>query len=765
MDPPRAGAGEWQLRALAAAGYVGIVLVLFGDVMLLSSEGRIASSWLGDTARYFVFMREIVASELAAGNIPLWNPHSFSGTPLLGAFQPAVFYPPNLVYLVLPLALAIDVELALHIALLGFASFVWLRGWRLHPAACFFGGCVVALSGASFLRVLAGQLTVIDTLAWSPFVLWAIDRVGDRRGLDGPLVGIAAITLMILAGHPPTVFMCGVVFALYCIPIVLRAEARGRVVGALVLMAAAPLCLSAIQLWAGLEVAHYGNRAGGMPLDFASSFSLPPENLLTLIAPDMLGGGRFSQQPYYGRWVYWDATAYVGLIALVLACSGAIAGRSPLRSRAVALCGVALALALGIDSPVYRWLYDWMPGFDHIRAPSKFIFHFALFGAALSALGLDALLRAPERGRSAWIALGSIGAVVVALTIWAWVWPPRSGGVSLPQLMAGLNEQPRLLPLILVRWNAALLDALLVSCVLLASMAVLLQLARRRRWAMPLLLVVGVAELASFAYGHRGAASTHSEYRRHPGLRAAYAHAGEDRVLRLGQTSNIAVALRGYDLWGYEAVILGRYVRFMARSQERHADDLNNIDGHHPDRFHPVFSMLRGRISMDRSEEIIEHPAAGQRFALVRSYRLVADELGALDGIFAPGFDPSIPLLEAEPIPAPDPQGEGGRVELRDESTDHLDLAIELDSAAILLISDAYAPGWRVRDLESGSLDAYRVQPANSVMRAIALPAGEHALRIEYAPAGYLWGRWVSGLSCMIFFGAVTVRVRRRLQA
>jgi len=49
--------------------------------------------------------------ELARGNLVQWNPHVFSGTPFFGSIQPALLYPPNLVYLVLPLPKAINVDL------------------------------------------------------------------------------------------------------------------------------------------------------------------------------------------------------------------------------------------------------------------------------------------------------------------------------------------------------------------------------------------------------------------------------------------------------------------------------------------------------------------------------------------------------------------------------------------------------------------------------------------------------------------------------
>jgi hypothetical protein len=753
------------LLALAAAGYLAIGLLLLGEFILGSSEGRIASSSIGDMTRYFVFMRGYAAEELASGNLPLWNPYSFSGTPLAGAFQPSVFYLPNFHYVFLPLALSIDLELWLHIALLATATFAWLRGWRLDVWACFFGGCVAAFSGASFLRLLAGQVTVLDTLAWSPLLLLTLDRLAERVTLGRVLCGIVTVTLMLLAGHPPTFFMCGVLTALYCIPILLGSPQRGRLVLALSAIAVAPIGLAAVHLFTGLEMASHGIRAGGMPFEFATSFSLPPENLLTLIAPEMLGEGSAFKRSYFGRWFYWDASVYMGVVALILAIYGALAGRSSLRVRASALFAIALVLALGAHTPLYEWVHAWVPGFDRFRAPSKFAFHAALFGAALCAIGVDRLLAEPSRARVAAIGATAFAIVVSGLALWAWQWPPTGSGQSLPEVLGQLNDQRSLTPLNLMRWNETLQGTLRLSLSLCAGAAALLFLAPRRRWAMPLLIALGIAELLAFAYTNRGGTRVGAEYLRRPGLPALYERSGEDRSLLLGKTSNIAMQMRAYDLWGYEPINLGRYARFMARTQGRPVEALNNIGGTHPDQFHPLFAMLRGRYAIDGAGQVTEYPGAWPRFVLVREHRVVAGPEAALDAMFEADFDPRVPVLESAPLPAPDPKGSGGSVRLLEESTDHFDIAVGLDSAALLLIGDSYAPGWRVRDLETGRVDAYRVQPANSVLRAIALPAGEHRLRVEYVPAGYRIGRWVSGVSGLLFAGAVVIWARGRPRA
>ena len=63
---------------------------------------------------------------------------------------------------------ALNLDFAWNVCLLGTSTFVWLRGHRLHGFACFFGAAVVVLGAPFFLRVLAGALSVLGTVAWWP---------------------------------------------------------------------------------------------------------------------------------------------------------------------------------------------------------------------------------------------------------------------------------------------------------------------------------------------------------------------------------------------------------------------------------------------------------------------------------------------------------------------------------------------------------------------------------------------------------------------
>ena len=80
-------------------------------------------------------------------------------------------------------------------------------------------------------------------------------------------------------------------------------------------------------------------------------------------------------------------------------------------------------------------------------------------------------------------------------------------------------------------------------------------------------------------------------------------------------------------------------------------------------------------------------------------------------------------------------------------------MTIEADvqSAAILVVTDGYARGWRAAALGGSVQDNYDVLPADHALRAIPLTAGRHHLRLEYLPVAFTAGFWVTLASLLAF--------------
>src|SRR3989304_8660667 len=73
------------------------------------------------------------------GSIPLWNPYSFSGTPLLANYQSAALSPLNLLYLIFPFTDAWSIAVLLQPLLAGLFMYMLIRPFRVNS-----GGSVIA---------------------------------------------------------------------------------------------------------------------------------------------------------------------------------------------------------------------------------------------------------------------------------------------------------------------------------------------------------------------------------------------------------------------------------------------------------------------------------------------------------------------------------------------------------------------------------------------------------------------------------------------
>lgn len=187
---------------LPAAGYAAVVLFLFGGILL--SRDFILSAAGEDLDSYYVGMRQFGFSQLARGNLPLWNPLIFGGTPYFGNFESALLYPPNWLHLILSPARAINLGIALHVFLAGFFTFLWRRRAGASEVAAFLAGLIYMLCGPFYMHVFPGHLSNLCVMAWVPLLFLALDAWFATSNPAWCLLGAAVVTMQIFAGHPNT---------------------------------------------------------------------------------------------------------------------------------------------------------------------------------------------------------------------------------------------------------------------------------------------------------------------------------------------------------------------------------------------------------------------------------------------------------------------------------------------------------------------------------------------------------------------------------
>ena len=223
-------------------------------------------------------------------------------------------------------------------------------------------------------------------------------------------------------------------------------------------------------------------------------------------------------------------------------------------------------------------------------------------------------------------------------------------------------------------------------------------------------------------------------------------HPGTQRTLNV-DAGNLAMGFRAYDIWGYDPVVLGRYMQFMAWSQGLNPDAVAAADVVFTS-YNPLYAMLRCQfVSVEKAgvRQFGQVPGeALPQLLLMRKYQVIPRR----DDIFAamanPHFDPrrSV-ILEAEPQPAPSGLKPVGKGEISEASTDGMTIEVETSQPAILVLTDSYSKDWKAWSLKDSAQREYLL------CRRITFCARFLCRRANIAsgwisPAGFVWGNWIS---------------------
>jgi hypothetical protein len=617
-------------------------------------------------------------------------------------------------------------------------------------------------SGAYFLRVYAGHLSVLFAAAWTPLLFVAIDGLFETRQLRWVLIGMLAVTLQMLAGDFQVCFYTAVAAGVYSCLCLIRTEQRMKIALGLLGMYVGAGLLGAVQLFTSLQAASESVRSGGVSYEFASMLSFPPENFLTLIAPGVFGD--MVKTRYWGRWYLWETCLFVGVTGSMLIAYGAVRGDRKFRRFSFPVTVVLLVLALGSYTPLFPVLYHWMPGFDRFRTNAKFIIPASLFFAMLAGVGWDHLFKNPPRhSRLALILLIAgvvLGAAALGLRSQAMAlqpgnWYSNIFGALNASRQSYLASETYTNPAFVREAGLFACRSLAISSGMLLLLAGLLFGAGFWRPTIYLIALLALAEMVVFGRQSRATfdlASIQSE----PMKAFLQKYPGEYRFLCI-RNPNLAMWLQKEDIWGYAPLALKRYAEFMAFTQGQSPEEATQYV--HFSRPHPLYTMLRCRFIFFPAtvgDRVLQAVPVMLHLQLIQSYRVISGRDAILQAMNTPSFDPRTEvILEGEPSPSPVRSTETGLARIVDSSCNQLTIEADLPQPAILLVTDAYSNGWRARPLSGSVQQEYRVMPADYILRAIPLAGGHHHFRLEYRPTAFQLGTWISTVSGILYFLAV----------
>ncbi len=740
--------------------------MMFGDT-LFARDWTVPSQAGTDLSLSFALWRQFGFGELRRGHLALWNPYLHSGTPFFGNFESALLYPPNWIYILLPLPKAINIEIAFHVFLAGLFTHLWARRRGLGHLAALLASALFMFGGPYFMHISAGHLSVLDTAAWIPMLFLITDELLQRPGVRWVLSGVAVVALQIFGGHPQTVFYSGIASAIYiaiCLP---QVENRLKVVLSCCSIYLGAALISAVQLLAGWQAGSESTRGGsGLSYEAASFLSFPSENFVTLFIPWFFGLSAVSPDAphliYWGRFYNWETTLFFGVCGLVLVVFSLMGGTDGWTRKGAMMIIALSILALGSNTPVFKTLYHWAPGFNRFRVTSRFMIEASLFLAMLAGMGFDHLIQSakfrPRLVSSIFIA--ALLAIALSGMIhrsgkngesgwWGQFISTRSHGDDSPVPSEVYHAKDFIQESAIFAARGIFICGL--TCAILSALLFSLKFSGKGIYGITFLALAEVFVFAMFA---RSQFDLNPIVNPDPLIRLRRDDSGDFRVFHTGDHPNAPMSASLPSVGGTDPQISRRYDEYL-RFAERLA----------PNEVFHLHALLRCKyVSRDEAEGYDIRQSAYDplpRVQLVGKSRIMSDGKAILEAMGQSSFDPRREvILESTPVPEPEHGDIAGVVNLIETGMDHLVVEANTHQSSILLITDAYSNGWRALGLPGSAQKNYTILPADYILRGIPLMAGHHRIRIEFSPLAYRIGKWISLSSILLFAGLVGLELK-----
>lgn len=387
------------LAALSIAAYVpAIIAVLGGGWPFVEDSMTLFNIWhiLGNRG-------------FAEGIVPLWNPYIFCGLPFFANNQNAILYPPNIIYVLLPMAWALLLDALLHNILLAWGAYVLGRVWRLSRSASFVMGVVFSLAGGVEAHIYMGHMTwhaVRAYLPWELALLTLYLRSGQKRWAIWLALYFA---LQVAAGYPPLVLVsASLCFALFVTWFWQHRHhphirlPRGWP-GALALFLMLTSLLSALFVLPLAEMSRQSVHGDELDFRYATALSGTWATLARLVAPGIFGNNNDVQWSILRA--PHEEVGYIGLFPLLLAIAAPWLARGSTRQKPLwllwCLLPFAAAMAMGRHLPLYGWIFEVFPPLRQTRVPARWMEIFYYGAALLSGFGFDYLVRHRQAGERA----------------------------------------------------------------------------------------------------------------------------------------------------------------------------------------------------------------------------------------------------------------------------------------------------------------------------------------------------------------------------
>lgn len=755
---PRSVAGG--LAKPARSWPYGRCLLLFAAVWLAFCwpwlAGGMTIPW--DAKAHFYPQLVFLADALNDGQSPFWTNYVFGGHPQIADPQSLIFSPPYLLLALFnsaPSMTAMDIAAFAILGFGGLGVIALFADRRWHWAGAVIAALCFAFGAAAAWRVQ--HIGQVMSLAYLPIAFVCLDRALKRRSVVYGFAAGAVAAFMVLGRDQVALLGCYLLAAFVLGHWLTRRRPFGDSLAPLSAATLTGVLIVTLPLLMSLLFAEQSNRPE-IDLEGAGRGSLHPAHLLTLFIPDIFGSSGPQAEVWGPPSFAWNWTGlflaqnmfvmYVGAIPILLILSRvASLWRAEIRPFTLASLFL-LTYALGWYTPLFALYYKLMPGVALYRRPADALF---LIGALLGVLAGYALHRllTEDKDRSfvrvLIAALASLAALAMSITL-ALSFERLPGKADIPLVTGAICLSLAMAAIAIGEWKGARHPRLIALAVIMLTGADLI-------WNNGVNPSTGLP-LSDYAVLDPQSDDPIITTLRDK-LEAREDEGFRDRIelVGLGFHWPNASLVHGFDhTLGYNPLRDGIYSAAVGAEDTIGLPDQRKFTALFPSYASRLANLLGLRFivspipieAVDKalpegSLSLIGRPGGAYLYenpnTLPRAFLVTGAVAADTQTLVKTGAWPESDPLDAvvlERLPA-DFRSKPGRGQARIVSYSNTDIVIEADApegGGFVVLNDAFNPWW-FADIDGNATDILR---ANTIFRAVRVPAGQSRLRMSFHP-------------------------------
>ncbi len=698
------------------------------------------------------------------GQIPLWNPYTFSGNPLLANYQSAVLSPFNILFFLLPFVDAWSILVLLQPLLAGEFMYLFVRSLRVSNV----GSLISAISFmfCGFITSWMGYATLGYAILFLPLSLFCVEEYFETKKNIFLILLSLTIPLSFFSGH----FQISLYFLITVLAYIIYKFIFSRntyntlrlalfvFFGLLLVM---PQILPSIELYLESFRSSFF-QTGGIPIEYLPSF----------LAPDFFGNP-VTRNTWFGNYAEWNA--YMGVLPLMLAIYSLLRIKKP-RILFFFIFGL-LSLILAISNPISTFIQNLHIPILSTGTINRIIVLFSFTFAVLAGFGYDQLLldikKASKKMIFIWFSLLSLLFVLLWIAIFQ--------KLFIPLEKIAISKQNLILPTILF----LALSALVAFAVMLRK----IKYSKALYVFLALGFIVLVAfDMLRFAIKWMPFDPKNLVFPSFSTTEAFSKISGFNRVFgNLGGEATMYYKLPSVE--GYDALYNKRYGQFIGyieneefiesswsvvsfpKNSKNTSKAINLLDikyiahkltDNGVSWTFPYWTYPRGQFNLIYKDDYYEFYQNNNVFPhafLVGEYRVIKDKKQILKTIFSKDFN-----LKQEIVLEKDPginktERDIGNAKIINYQPNNIEISVDAKNKALLFLADNYYKGWKA------TVDGKKVSilKADYTFRAVGVDEGKHSVRFWYDPWSFRLGLYLAtvgliGILIMILVSKIANR-------